>query len=167
MKFCPSRILHIQIINKKKVTSLFYLTKSYLTFTAANFISFQSIYSFLNIVIYLLNSQQQNKQATSRWLNGEVEWAERPASASATTQKTPAENGTWRSASTLGWHESSRAREPRRSESSVEGSSGLTWLQRQQQKLRERKEARERVARLPLEWDTASSRQVRRSASHR
>lgn len=103
----------------------------------------------------------------SRWQNGEVEWAERPASASATTRKTPPENGTWRSASTLGWHESSRAREPRRSESNVEGSSGLTWLQRQQQKLRERKEARERVARLPLEWDTASSRQVRRSASHR
>ncbi|KAJ8729425.1 hypothetical protein PYW08_001006 [Mythimna loreyi] len=102
----------------------------------------------------------------SRWTNGEVEWAERPASASAVTRKTP-ENGSWRSASTLGWHESSRAREPRRSESSVEGSSGLTWLQRQQQKLRERKEARERVARLPLEWDTTSSRHVRRSASHR
>lgn len=103
----------------------------------------------------------------SRWLNGEVEWAERPASAAATLRKTPPENGTWRSASTLGWHESSRAREPRRSETGVEGSAGLTWLQRQQQKLRERKEARERVARLPLEWDTASSRQVRRSASHR
>lgn len=67
----------------------------------------------------------------------------------------------------MGWQENVRAREPRRSESSVESSSGLTWLQRQQQKLRERKEARERVARLPLEWDTAPSRQVRRSASHR
>ncbi|CAB3250004.1 unnamed protein product [Arctia plantaginis] len=99
-----------------------------------------------------------------RWLNGEVEWAERPASSA---QKTPPENGTWRSASSMGWQESVRAREPRRSESSVESSSGLTWLQRQQQKLRERKEARERVARLPLEWDTAPSRHVRRSASHR
>ncbi|XP_048483378.1 tensin-2 isoform X2 [Plutella xylostella] len=95
-----------------------------------------------------------------RWLNGETEWAERPPS----RQKTP-ENGTWRSNSTLGWQESSRLREPRRSEGSNEGS-GLTWLQRQQQKLREKREARERVQRLPLEWD-APSRHVRRSASHR
>ncbi|KAL4708121.1 hypothetical protein ACJJTC_009900 [Scirpophaga incertulas] len=98
-----------------------------------------------------------------RWLNGESEWAERPPS---NVRKTP-ENGTWRSSSTLGWQETSRHREPRRSESAIESSAGLTWLQRQQQKLRERKEARERVARLPLEWDTTSNRHVRRSASHR
>ncbi|XP_063838727.1 tensin-1 isoform X3 [Ostrinia nubilalis] len=105
---------------------------------------------------------QNTTLRNGRWLNGEAEWAERPPTSA---RKTP-ENGTWRSASTLGWHESSRAREPRRSESALEGNSGLTWLQRQQQKLRERKEARERVARLPLEWDTAT-RHVRRSASHR
>lgn len=93
-----------------------------------------------------------------------MEWAERSHSSA---RKTPPENGTWRSNSTLGWHESPRAREPRRSEGSVESNSGLTWLQRQQQRLREKKEARERVARLPLEWDTAPSRHVRRSASHR
>ncbi|XP_063529853.1 tensin-1 isoform X2 [Cydia strobilella] len=98
-----------------------------------------------------------------RWLNGDAEWTDRPPS---NARKAIEENGTWRSASTLGWHESSRAREPRRSESALEGSTGLTWLQRQQQKLRERKEARERVQRLPLEWD-ATSRHVRRSASHR
>ncbi|XP_053621802.1 tensin-1 isoform X1 [Plodia interpunctella] len=101
-------------------------------------------------------------QRNGRWLNGDTEWIDRPPSSA---RKTP-ENTNWRSASTLGWHESSRLREPRRSESGVDGNSGLTWLQRQQQKLRERKEARERVARLPLEWD-ASSRHVRRSASHR
>ncbi|KAJ0181854.1 hypothetical protein K1T71_002576 [Dendrolimus kikuchii] len=99
-----------------------------------------------------------------RWLNGEAEWAERPPSSA---RKTLPETGTWRSNSTLGWHETTRAREPRRSEGSVESSSGLTWLQRQQQRLRDKKEARERVARLPLEWDTATSRHVRRSASHR
>ncbi|XP_039763178.1 tensin-1 isoform X2 [Pararge aegeria] len=98
-----------------------------------------------------------------RWLNGDAEWIERPPSSA---RKTATENGTWRSNSTLGWHETSRAREPRRSEGNVDTTSGLTWLQRQQQKLRERKEARERVARLPLEWD-APSRHVRRSASHR
>ncbi|XP_012546536.2 tensin-1 isoform X3 [Bombyx mori] len=99
-----------------------------------------------------------------RWLNGEAEWTERtPANA----RKAIPENGTRRSNSTIGWHESTRAREPRRSEGSVEPNSGLTWLQRQQQRLREKKEARERVARLPLEWDTATSRHVRRSASHR
>lgn len=100
----------------------------------------------------------------TRWLNGEAEWAERPPSSA---RKTLADTGTWRSNSTLGWHETARAREPRRSEGSVESGSGLTWLQRQQQRLREKKEARERVARLPLEWDTATSRHVRRSASHR
>ncbi|XP_049864999.1 tensin isoform X2 [Pectinophora gossypiella] len=98
-----------------------------------------------------------------RWLNGDAEWVDRPPSS---TRKALPENGTWRSNSSLGWQESTRLREPRRSESGTE-SSGLTWLQRQQQKLRERKEARERVARLPLEWDAPASRHVRRSASHR
>ncbi|CAG9784410.1 unnamed protein product [Diatraea saccharalis] len=106
---------------------------------------------------------QSTTISNGKWLNGETEWAERPPSSA---RKTP-ENGTWRSASTLGWQETTRAREPRRSDSAIEGLTGLTWLQRQQQKLRERKEARERVARLPLEWDTAPSRHVRRSASHR
>ncbi|XP_068620803.1 tensin-2 isoform X1 [Battus philenor] len=109
-------------------------------------------------------ARQTSPQQNGRWLNGDAEWIERPASSA---RKTIPDNGTWRSSSTLGWHESSRGREPRRSESNSEGSSGLTWLQRQQQKLRDRKEARERVARLPLEWDTTSSRHVRRSASHR
>ncbi|CAG5022077.1 unnamed protein product [Parnassius apollo] len=108
--------------------------------------------------------RQTSPQPNGRWLNGDAEWIERPSSRS---QKNFPENGTWRSNSTLGWHESSRGRELRKSESSNEGSSGLTWLQRQQQKLRERKEARERVARLPLEWDSTSARHVRRSASHR
>lgn len=99
-----------------------------------------------------------------RWLNGEADWTERPPSSA---RKTLPDSGTWRSNSTLGWHESTRIREPRRSEGSIESVSGLTWLQRQQQRLREKKEARERVARLPLEWDTATSRHVRRSASHR
>ncbi|XP_046961886.1 tensin-1 isoform X2 [Vanessa cardui] len=98
-----------------------------------------------------------------KWLNGDAEWIERPPSSA----RKP-ENGTWRSNSTVGWQDfNTIRREPRRSEgNNVEGNSGLTWLQRQQQKLRERKEARERVARLPLEWD-APSRHVRRSASHR
>ncbi|XP_061378898.1 tensin-1 isoform X3 [Danaus plexippus] len=100
-----------------------------------------------------------------RWANGDTEWIERPPSSA---RKTPIENGTLRSSSTLGWYENNRFREPRKSEgnNNVEATSGLTWLQRQQQKLREKKEARERVARLPLEWD-APSRHVRRSASHR
>ncbi|XP_026329297.1 tensin-2 isoform X4 [Hyposmocoma kahamanoa] len=98
-----------------------------------------------------------------RWLNGDTEWVDRPPNSA---RKILPENGTWRSNSAIGWHEDTRTREPRRSESNVESSSGLTWLQRQQQKLRERKEARERVARLPLEWN-APSKHVRRSASHR
>lgn len=99
----------------------------------------------------------------NRWLNGDAEWVDRPLNSA---RKALPENGTWRSNSALGWHEETRIREPRRSDSNVESSSGLTWLQRQQQKLRERKEARERVARLPLEWN-APSKHVRRSASHR
>ncbi|CAK1549913.1 unnamed protein product [Leptosia nina] len=101
-------------------------------------------------------------QSSARKLSHDAEWIERPPSS---TRKV-INNDTWRSTSTIGWHESTRSREPRRSESGIDGNSGLTWLQRQQQKLRERKEARERVARLPLEWD-APSRHVRRSASHR
>ncbi|KAI5641467.1 phosphotyrosine-binding domain-containing protein [Phthorimaea operculella] len=99
-----------------------------------------------------------------KWLNGDAEWVDRPPSSA---RKALPENGTWRSNSTPLWNDTLRAREPRRSENGTESSSGLTWLQRQQQKLRERKEARERVARLPLEWDGPNSRHVRRSASHR
>ncbi|CAG4944815.1 unnamed protein product [Colias eurytheme] len=106
--------------------------------------------------------QPASPLTNGRWMNGDAERIERPPSSARKIQ----DNDTWRSTSTIGWHESSRSREPRRSESGVEFNSGLTWLQRQQQKLRERKEARERVARLPLEWD-APSRHVRRSASHR
>ncbi|XP_045520492.1 tensin isoform X2 [Pieris brassicae] len=114
-----------------------------------------------------------------RWTNGDSEWINQPNSARKLTQEQDAEwienksngrkvdNDTWRSTSTIGWHETTRSREPRRSESGIDGNSGLTWLQRQQQKLRERKEARERVARLPLEWDAHSRLHVRRSASHR
>lgn len=99
-----------------------------------------------------------------RWTNGDAEWIERPPSSA---RKNAPENGTWRSTSTIEWQDSNTIRrESRRSEGSNGDNSGLTWLQRQQQKLRERKEARERVARLPLEWD-APSRHVRRSASHR
>lgn len=100
----------------------------------------------------------------NRWRNGQIQWTERSPSRE---NKYGPENGTWRSTSSTDWHESTRSREPRRSESSLENGTGLTWLQRQQQRLRERKEARERVSRLPLEWDTAQSRNVRRSASHR
>ncbi|XP_022112452.2 tensin isoform X3 [Pieris rapae] len=112
-----------------------------------------------------------------RWTNGDSEWVNQPNSARKLTQDAEwienktngrkVDNDTWRSTSTIGWHETTRSREPRRSESGIEGNSGLTWLQRQQQKLRERKEARERVARLPLEWDAPSRLHVRRSASHR
>ncbi|XP_050669986.1 tensin isoform X3 [Leptidea sinapis] len=98
-----------------------------------------------------------------RWTNGDAEWIERAPS---TPRKVPENIDTWRTTSSLSWRDSSRSHEPRRSENGTESTSGLTWLQRQQQKLRERKEARERVARLPLEWD-APSRHVRRSASHR
>ncbi|XP_047516313.1 tensin isoform X2 [Pieris napi] len=112
-----------------------------------------------------------------RWTNGDSEWINQPNSARKLSQDAEwienksngrkVDNDTWRSTSTIGWHETTRSREPRRSESGIEGNSGLTWLQRQQQKLRERKEARERVARLPLEWDAPSRLHVRRSASHR
>ncbi|XP_041979753.1 tensin-2-like isoform X3 [Aricia agestis] len=105
----------------------------------------------------------ESPQTNGRWVNGDAEWIERPPSSA---RKTISENGTLRSNSTIGWQDTLRSRESRRSEGNNEPSSGLTWLQRQQQKLREKKEARERVARLPLEWD-APSRHVRRSASHR
>lgn len=95
-------------------------------------------------------------------MNGDAEWIDRPPSSA---RKTAPDCGTWRSTSTIEWQDTIR-RDARRSEGNNVENSGLTWLQRQQQKLRERKEARERVARLPLEWD-APSRHVRRSASHR
>ncbi|CAH0725822.1 unnamed protein product, partial [Brenthis ino] len=100
--------------------------------------------------------------SNGRWLNGDAEWIDRPPSSA---RKTAPDCGTWRSTSTIEWQDTIR-RDARRSEGNNVENSGLTWLQRQQQKLRERKEARERVARLPLEWD-APSRHVRRSASHR
>ncbi|GBP44989.1 Tensin [Eumeta japonica] len=95
------------------------------------------------------------------WSNGELEWAERPPSGG----RRISEND-WRATGTGSWQDTVRAREPRRSEGGGDGA-GLTWLQRQQQRLRERREARERVARLPLEWDTAHTKTARRSASHR